>query len=87
MAIDDDVYQGLLKGAFMPTKNLIFSMALTLGLSKQELDELIWVCYEKLDFSVPKDVVVNYCVENKIFNKEKIDALLAEYKISGLFLA
>ena len=38
LAIDDEVYAGILKGKFMPTKNLIFSIGLAMGLTQEEFD-------------------------------------------------
>jgi hypothetical protein len=86
LQIDAEVWKGLMSGRFLPTKNLLFSLALCMHLSFDECKDLLWVCYEKWDFTEAKDVVISYLLQQKIYYADKVAAALAEYKITGLFL-
>ena len=87
LSIDQTVWQGICKGKFAPTKNLILSLALTSQLGMEYTKDLLALCGYEFDFSYEKDVVIAYLLEQKIYNRLMIDAALNEYHISNLFLA
>lgn len=84
--VSQDVVKGLKKGKFLPTKNLMFSIALAEHFSEDDLTELMMVCYEDWDYAHQKDVVIRYLLEKRIFNEEMVKAALEEYKVKHLFL-
>ncbi|MBQ8685693.1 MAG: hypothetical protein IJ514_05960 [Clostridia bacterium] len=81
-----EIWRGICKGKYLPTKNLIFSMALSAHLSLDDTKNLLAVCGYELDFTVVKDVVVAYLLGTKVYNAGMIDAALAEYKVENLYL-
>ncbi|MBO7298053.1 MAG: hypothetical protein J6U60_03285 [Clostridia bacterium] len=86
LAIAPEIWQGIVKGQYIPTKNTLFSLALTSHIGIDDTKALLAVCGYEWDFAVEKDVVVCYLLEQKVFNRPMIDAALAEYKVSNLFL-
>ncbi len=87
LTVDKEIWRGILKGAYFPSKNLLLSFALTAQLSADDTLMLLRLCGEELDFTQPKDVVLCYLLQSKVYDRGMIDAALAEYKISNLFLA
>lgn len=86
LPIEKEIWEKILKGKFLPTKNLLFSLALLFSFSFEDTESLLLSCGRAFDFSIPKDVVVSYLLKNKVANREMIDAALAEYRVSNLFL-
>ena len=84
--IAPEIWQGIVKGKYIPTKNTLFSLALTAHIGIDDCKALLAVCGYEWDFAVEKDVVVCYLLQQKVFNRPMIDAALAEYKVSNLFL-
>ena len=80
------VFKKVRKGAFLPTKNLVFSIALAGELTKDETTSLLEACGEKWDFVYANDVVISYLLERRVFSPALIKSALAEYKIENLFL-
>ncbi len=85
--IDPKIWRRIYKGDYLPTKNLILSLALTVNMNIEDTENLLFVCGYEFDFAIVKDVVVYYLLHNKVFNRPMIDAALAEYKVDNLFLA
>ncbi len=85
--IDPKIWQSIYKGDYLPTKNLILSLALTVNMNTEDTENLLLVCGYEFDFAIVKDVVVYYLIHNKVFNRPMIDAALAEYKVDNLFIA
>ena len=85
--VDSKIWQGICKGKFLPTKNLLMSFALTSQIGLEYINDLFAVCDYEFDFSCEKDVVVYYLLEQKIYNKEMIRTALAEYNVENLFIA
>lgn len=81
-----EIWKGIVKGKFLPSKNLVFSLALTAQISKEDVDLLMLSCGYEWDYTIVKDVVVCYLLEQKVYNREMIDVALAEYKVSNLFI-
>ena len=86
LEIDEFVWENIVKGKFMPTKNLLFSLALTAQFSVEDTERLLDAFDYSFDYAQAKDVVVRYLLEQKVHNAEMRAAALKEYKIAHLFL-
>lgn len=86
LSITPEIWTGICKGKYSPTKNLIFSLALTAHFSFEDTKHLLAFINCEFDYAVVKDVVIAYLLHNKVYNREMIDAALQEYKVSNLFL-
>ncbi len=86
LAIEEEVWTGICKGKYLPTKNLIFSIGLVGQMSLEDTTALLALCDEGLDYAIPKDVVMSYLLHNRVYNEEMIEAALAEYKVGNLFI-
>lgn len=86
LEIAPEIWKKICKGDFLPTKNLIFSLALTAHISMDDVRLLLAVCEYTLDYAIEKDVVVSYLIEQKVFNRDMVDAALAEYNVGNLFI-
>ena len=87
IAITDEIKKGIFKGVYEPTKNLLLSFALVAQISYEDTKQLLNFCGEEFDFKEVKDVVIVYLLQNKLYNRAMIDAALAEYKVTNLFMA
>lgn len=86
LAVDSEIWKGICKGKYLPTKNVLLSLALTAHMSKEDTESLMLVCDYEWDYAIIKDVVVSYLLEQKVFNRDMVDAALNEYKVTNLFL-
>ncbi len=86
LAVETEIWKGICKGNYLPTKNLLFSLALTAHMSIDDLNALFTVCGYTFDDAVVKDVVLSYLIGQKVFNRDMVDAALAEYKVTNLFM-
>ncbi len=84
--VSEEIWSNVCKGVFAPSKNLIFSVALTCGFTYEETESLLRGIGEAFDYATVKDVVVAYLLHQNVFNRTMIDAALEEYKVSNLFL-
>ena len=84
--IDGEVWTKICKGALLPTKNLIFSLALTSQFSLTDTQTLLLLCDEEFDYAIVKDTVISYLLHSKVYNRAMIDAALKEYKVGNLFI-
>lgn len=84
--VDTEIWQGICKGNFLPTKNLIFSFALTAHISMTDTKNMLALCGYELDYAIVKDVVLSYLIEQKVFNSAMVEAALKEYKVENLFI-
>lgn len=83
--VNEKTKKRLLGGAYYPTKNLLFTLALVCGFSMQDTEALFTVCGLSTDYSLVKDVIVSYLIANKVHNPDMIRAALEEFKVDGLF--
>ncbi|MCI5975205.1 MAG: hypothetical protein SPH68_08210 [Candidatus Borkfalkiaceae bacterium] len=83
--IGDKTKKRLLGGAYYPTKNLLFTLALVCGFSMQDTEALLTVCGLSFDYALVKDVTVSYLIVNRVHNEEMARAALEEFKVDGLF--
>lgn len=86
LAIEEEVWKGICGNKYLPTKNLVFSLALTQQLSFEDTEWLLSLIGEEFNFAYAKDVVVCYLLQKKIFNADMIEAALAEFKVENLFI-
>lgn len=84
--VSEEIWKKIRKGAFLPTKNLLFSFALLANLSFDDAHKLLVLGGYDFDYSVVKDVVIGYLLEQKAYNLAMREAAFAEYKITNLFL-
>lgn len=84
--ISEEVWSGILKGNFEPTKNLLYSLALTAQFSYDDTCALMSLCGYEFNFTNVKDVVISYLLQQKVYNRGMIDAALNEYKVANLFI-
>lgn len=85
--ISQEIWNKICKGAFLPTKNTVLTIALTAHISLEDTKNLLAVCGYELDFAIVKDVVIAYLLTQKVYNALMIEAALAEYKVTNLFFA
>jgi len=86
LSIDGEIWEGICKGKFEPSKNLIFSLALTAQFSYDDTQALLQACGYELNLALVKDVVISYLLNKKVYNRGMIDAALNEYKVTNLFI-
>jgi hypothetical protein len=86
LTISEKVWKKVCKGDFLPTKNLILSVALAGNFMYEETVALLNSCEYEWDFTTAKDVVISYLVSQKIFNTDMVWACLEEYNVSNLYL-
>jgi hypothetical protein len=84
--VDEKTWKRICKGAYYPTKNLVFSLALNEHMSMDDVTLLMDICGFEFDYQDAKDVVISYLLSKKVFNVEMIRAALAEYKVGNLFV-
>ena len=78
------IWKGVLKGKYLPEKNLIYQIALITGASLEDVNELLAACGYAFDFSDARDVVIRFLLDYRITNPEMVEAAFAEYKIAPL---
>ena len=84
--ISDLTWKRFVKGVYIPTKNLVFSLALLAGFSYDDTVYLLAMCGLEFDYSIEREVVVSYLLKQKIFNREMMTAAFEEYKVENLFI-
>ena len=84
--VSEEIWKNICKGKFLPTKNLIFSLALTAQFSYEDTEELLAYGSEEFNYTIVKDVIIAYLLQNKVYAPEMIKAALNEYKVCNLFI-
>ena len=84
--IDQEIWIGIRKNKFQPSKNLLLTLALTLHFSYEDTHALLLLLGQDFNFEIVKDVVLAYLLQNKVYNRAMIEAALTEYKVENLFL-
>jgi hypothetical protein len=86
--LDEEIWQGILKGKYLPEKNLIYVVCLNFAVSDKDCEKMLAYIRKTCDYSCARDVVVKYLLQYKIYNKEMVTMALDEYKIdkSHLFI-
>ena len=80
-----EIWKGIRKGKFLPTKNLILTLGLTAQMSYNDVKNLLSLCGYEFDQTIVKDVVITYLLSRKIYNPAMVQAALEEYKVTNLF--
>ena len=80
-----EIWKGIRKGKFLPTKNLILTLAFTVQFSYEDTKALLSLCDEFFDYTVVKDVVITYLLSRKIYNPAMVQAAFEEYKVTNMF--
>ena len=86
MDISEEIWKGIGKGEFEPSKNLLYSLALTAQFSYDDTCALMYLAGYEFNLADVKGVVICYLLQHKVYNRGMIDAALQEYKISNLFI-
>ena len=86
LIVSEEIWKGILKGKFEPTKNLLYSLALTAQFSYEDTCALMTLCGYSFNFADVKDVVISYLLQQKVYNRDMMDAALNEYKVTNLFI-
>lgn len=84
--ISDLTWKRIVKGEYIPTKNLIFSLALLGGFSYDDTVYLLAFCGFEFDYTAEREVVISYLIKQKIYNSEMIKAAFEEYNVENLFI-
>ena len=84
--VSEEIWGKIRKGGFLPTKNLLLSFALFAHLSFDDTHKLLLLAGYDFDYTVVKDVVIGYLLEQKAYNIAMREAAFNEYKITNLFL-
>jgi hypothetical protein len=83
--IDRRQYSRLMgPGRRHPSKNTVISFALALRLEGGEFDEFLQTAGYALSNSSSRDVCIMYCLENKIYDIDEVNALLFAIGIQPL---
>lgn len=84
LALEPAIWQGIVKGKFLPEKNTLMALALTCRMQTADVNNLLIVCGLELKQDNVRDVVFEYLLNQKIFNREMIGRCLAEYHIDTI---
>ena len=86
LTIDKEVWNGIYKGTFIPSKNAALSIAFAAEFTVEEADELFEVCGYGWDFTLVKDTVLSYLLINRVYNVEMLKSACEEYNVENLFI-
>ncbi len=86
LAISEEIWKNICKGKFLPSVNLLYSLALTGHLSMDDTAYLCSLCGYQVDYANVRDVVISYLLTRRVYNADMIESALKEYKITSLFL-
>ena len=84
--VDEEIWTRICKGEFLPSKNLVLSLALTCHFTFSETNALLFACDEEFDFTQERDVAISYLLVKKIYNADMWQAVFSEYKVENLFI-
>lgn len=85
LTIDEEIWRGIRKGKFLPSKNLVLSLALAAHMSFDDTQALLSLAGFEWDFAVVKDVILCYLLQQKVYNSAMREQALSEYKVSNLY--
>ena len=86
LVIGEKTWKKIFSGVYLPTKNLVFSLALTGRFSYEDTVALLGVYGMEFDYTLEREVVVSYLLKQKIYNQEMVKSALDEYNVSNLFI-
>ena len=79
-------WKKIVKGAYLPTKNLVFSLALVCNMEYADAKELLTSIGESFEYTKGRDTVVAYLLFKKITNPAMQKAAIEEYRIENLYI-
>lgn len=82
--IEPKFWKLIVKGKLYPEKNTVLALALVCRLQERDARNLLSVCGFTLEDTSVRDIVVQYLIQNKIFNEDMRNKCLAEYRITNL---
>lgn len=86
LAIEESTWKKICAGDYLPTKNLVFSIALTARTSYEDACLLLESLEMDFDYTIEREVVVSYLLKQRIFNIDMIKSAFDEYRVSNLFI-
>lgn len=86
LTIEEEVFNGIYSGKFIPSKNAALSIAFVAEFTVEEIDELFEACGYEWDFTLVKDTVLSYLLINRVYNVELIKSACEEYNVANLFI-
>ena len=84
--VSAEILKKICKGKFLPSKNLIFSLALTAQISFEDTEKMLLLCEQVFDYTLVKDVVLSYLLINRVYSPAMVERALDEYKVGNLFI-
>lgn len=84
--VSAEIWKGIRKNKYLPTKNMIFSLAIVGRFAYDDVQTLLQLCGYEFDYTYVKDVVISYLLQEKVFNPTMIERAFEEYKVINLFL-
>lgn len=87
LALEPEIWQGIVKGKFYPEKNTVMAVALVSRMQTTDVNNLLAACGYSLRSDSVRDVVFEYLLMQKIFNAEMREKCLAEYRIDTIPIA
>ncbi|MBQ9714526.1 MAG: hypothetical protein IJV83_04305 [Clostridia bacterium] len=84
--VSPEVWKGIRKNKYLPSKNLIFSLAIAGHFTMEDTTALLALCGYEWNYALVKDVVITYLLREKVFNPTMVQAALDEYKVTNLFI-
>lgn len=79
--VDKKLFSKIING-HIPNKHSVMALGLALELNKDEYVRFLATANYALNPSEMFDIIVQYCVENKIYNVMEVDAYLFQYDVS-----
>jgi hypothetical protein len=83
--ISRDYWSRLLNNEMRASKEKLLRIAILLKLSEAETEEMLDLAGYSLSSTIPRDVVVQFCLKRKLYNFMAIEQLLADHEIQSLF--
>lgn len=87
LSIDQTTWKKICSGDYLPTKNLIFSIALTGRISYEDTSLMLAVCGMEFDYALEREVVLSYLLKQRVFNEDMVRVALEEYGVENLFIS
>lgn len=86
LTIDQTTWKKICSGDFLPTKNMIFSIALTARASYEDTTYMLATRGMEFDYTIEREVVISYLLKQSVFNEGMVKAALEEYSVRNLFI-
>lgn len=86
LTIDEKTWARICSGLYLPTKNLVFSLALTARFSYEDTVGLLGMYGMEFDYTLEREVVISYLLKQKVFNQDMVKSAFEEYNVSNLFI-